>query len=133
MDRAARTRPRKEVRSTKFNVPIAGRSRRWFGRVVACNHPGLGFARRASGAPCACGPSDELLAQDGEKLKFLVAFATGLRREDGQNVGLIGVDQALSVYFQRADSWVFDAFGRTVGADDRVLAPDVGELRAAVH
>jgi hypothetical protein len=71
-----------------------------------------------------------LVADYGEELEFLVALAAGLGGEDQECLGLVGVDQALPVQFQRPQPGMLDAFGFAVGTDDGVLAPDLGELLA---
>jgi hypothetical protein len=87
--------------------------------------------------PVVCIPpgerSDELVAADGEELELVVAFAAGSGGEDQEGLGLVGIDEAVPVHFQGADPGMLHALGRAIGAHDRVLAPDLGELLAGLQ
>jgi len=71
-----------------------------------------------------------LHSDHGYQVQSFVAFAAGLRGEDHECLGLVGVEEGLAVEFDQSDFGVDDAFRLAVEADDGVGLPDGFEFVA---
>src|SRR6478735_2530084 len=73
----------------------------------------------------------ESLTSDHRKQpEFVVVLRAGGGGEHQQRLGLIGIDQNLTMQRDRPDLWLDDSFVAGVGHGDLVLGPQRGELGA---